>query len=121
MVLSIIASAFTLPQIVFAGIGIGESRRRYGAFHQALYFTQMFIALAQAVIAITTAAFSCRTVCCGKRSTAGAVIFNPMESIGNNAGMHQFTAIPLNAMALPTTSTQQTLGKLIFFCEQLLN
>ena len=115
MVLSIIASAFTLPQIVFAGIGIGESRRRYGAFHQALYFTQMFIALAQAVIAITTAAFSCRTVCCGKRSTAGAVIFNPMESIGNNAG-HQFTA-----MALPTTSTQQTLGKLIFFCEQLLN
>ena len=119
MVMSIIASAFTLPQIAFAGISVGTLRRRDDAL-QALYCTQMFIALAQAVIGITTSAFSCRTVCCGKRSGAGVVIFNPMEIIGNNAAGHQFTAIPFNDMALPTAPTQQSLGNLIFCCEQLL-
>ena len=114
MVMSIIATLFALPLIIFAGAGIGDAKRRIRWFDEdrtgtlILWCIQLLIGLAQAVIAITTAAFACRTVCCGKRSTAGAVLFNS----GNNT--EQFTAIPLSTVALPTASTnQQILGNFI--------
>ena len=119
MVMSIIATLFALPLIIFAGAGIGDAKRRIRWSDEddededrtgtlILWSIQLLIGLAQAVIAITTAAFACRTVCCGKRSTAGAVLFNS----GNNT--EQFTAIPLSTVALPTASTnQQILGNFI--------
>ena len=40
---------------------------------------QIFIGLLQGVVAITTAAFSCRAVCCGRKQHPGAVIFTSKE------------------------------------------
>ena len=54
---------------------------------------QLFIGLAQAVAAITTSAFSCRTVCCRKRSNAGTVIFAPVNAGGADA---RFVSLTLN-------------------------
>jgi len=74
MVLSIIASLFAIPLIVISGIGIG-SDRQYD-FMLILYNIQLLTGLLQGVVAITTAAFSCRVVCCGRqRSNMGTVIY----------------------------------------------
>merc|ERR1712038_1354783 len=109
MVLSIIASLFSIPLIVLAGISVGEAKRRQGYSwgkdepNVAIMIfgsMQLLFGLAQAVIAITTSAFSCRTVCCGKRTRAGTVIFNP-EHATSRARAGEFTAIPLNAIAMP--------------------
>jgi len=75
MVLSIIASLFAIPLIVISGIGIGEHRRQYDLM-RILCSIQLLTGLLQGVVAITTAAFSCRVVCCGKqRSNMGTVIY----------------------------------------------
>jgi len=90
MVLSIIASLFAIPLIVISGIGIGESERwerrsrwnddddsdsQYDLM-RILYSIQLLTGLLQGVVAITTAAFSCRVVCCGRqRSNMGTVIY----------------------------------------------
>ena len=58
---------------------------------------QIFIGLLQGVVAIITAAFSCRAVCCGRKSHPGAVIFTS----GNTAGDQTFTTIPLNQIVPP--------------------
>jgi hypothetical protein len=94
MVLSIVSALFALPLIVFAGIGFGDSRRGRSRNFLALIFygIQLLIGLLQGVVAITTAAFSCRAVCCGRKSHPGAVIFTS----GNAAGEQNFTTIPLN-------------------------
>merc|ERR1711953_396513 len=109
MVLSIIAALFSLPLVVLAGISVGEAKRRqryssrYDDPNVAIMVfgsIQLLCGLAQAVISITTSAFSCRTVCCGKRTRAGTVIFNPEHATGR-ARAGEFTAIPLNAIAMP--------------------
>merc|ERR1712008_235609 len=105
MALSIVSALFALPLIVFAGIGFGESRRTGNQNFLALIFygIQLLIGLLQGVVAITTAAFSCRAVCCGRKSHPGAVIFTS----GNTAGDQTFTTIPLNQIV---TSAQQPIA-----------
>ena len=96
MVLSIVSALFALPLIIFAGIGFGDSLRRGRSrnfLSMIFYGIQLLIGLLQGVVAITTAAFSCRAVCCGRKSHPGAVIFTS----GNTAGDQTFTTIPLNA------------------------
>ena len=46
----------------------------------AIHSIMLFVALVQAVVAITTSAFSCRTICCRKRTNAGTVIFAPVNT-----------------------------------------
>jgi len=78
MVLSIIASLFAIPLIVISGFGIGDLERRNSKydFMRILYSIQLLTGLLQGVVAITTAAFSCRVVCCGRqRSNMGTVIY----------------------------------------------
>ena len=41
---------------------------------------QILIALVQAVIAITTSAYSCRVVCSGKSLNPGQVLFSPSNA-----------------------------------------
>ena len=105
MVLSIVSALFALPLIVFAGIGFGDSRRgRSRNFLSMIFYgIQLLIGLLQGVVAITTAAFSCRAVCCGRKSHPGAVIFTS----GNTAGDQTFTTIPLNQIV---TSAQQPIA-----------
>jgi len=99
MVLSIVSALFALPLIIFAGIGFGDSRRgRSRNFLSMIFYgIQLLIGLLQGVVAITTAAFSCRAVCCGRKSHPGAVIFTS----GNTAGDQTFTTIPLNQIVPP--------------------
>ena len=102
MVLSIIASVSTIPQIFWCGNSVRMSRWRDWDKWNLSNLTFLFIALAQVVIAITASVFSCRTLLRWRRSCN-------FQSFEDNA------AIPLNAMVLPTSSTQQNLGKLINF------
>ena len=94
MVLSIVSALFALPLIVFAGIGFGDSRRgRSRNFLSMIFYgIQLLIGLLQGVVAITTAAFSCRVVCSRGKQNPGMVIFTS----GNTAGNQTFTTIPLN-------------------------
>merc|ERR1711953_692309 len=106
MVMSIISSLFAIPLIVISGIGLGTSG--YGlSTHEnlmvLLFCVQLLTALFQGIVAVTTAAFSCRVVCCGKRSSNGTVVFSnvvPSQS--------ERVAVPLTviagATAAPTTS-----------------
>lgn len=106
MVMSIISSLFAIPLIVISGIGLGTSG--YGlSTHEnlmvILFCVQLLTALFQGIVAVTTAAFSCRVVCCGKRSSNGTVVFSnvvPSQS--------EQVAVPLTviagATAAPTTS-----------------
>ena len=86
MVLSIISSLLCLPLIVFACIGFADnnyhSRNGYGRNATASFFfgIQILIALVQAVIAITTSAYSCRVVCSGKSLNPGQVLFSPSNA-----------------------------------------
>ena len=99
MVLSIVSALFALPLIIFAGIGFGDSRRgRNRNFWQMIFYgMQLLIGLLQGVVAITTAAFSCRAVCSRRKHHPGMVIFTS----GNTAGDQTFTTIPLNQI-VPT-------------------
>merc|ERR1712004_297452 len=77
MVMSIISTLFAIPLIVISGIGLGTSG--YGlSTHEnlmvLLFCVQLLTALFQGIVAVTTAAFSCRVVCCGKRSSNGTVV-----------------------------------------------
>ena len=62
MALSIIASLFALPLIVFSGIGMGGYRRSYVTC-KFVSGIQLLTGLAQGIVAITTAAFCCRVTC----------------------------------------------------------
>ena len=62
MALSIIASLFALPLIVFSGIGMGGHRRSYVTC-KFVSGIQLLTGLAQGIVAITTAAFCCRVTC----------------------------------------------------------
>ena len=59
-----------------------------------LFGIQLLTALIQGIVAVTTAAFSCRVVCCGKRSSNGTVVFSnvvPSQS--------EQVAVPLTVIA----------------------
>ena len=103
MVSNIVSALFALLLIVFALI----EWLKWGNFSvwefQVIRGSQVFIGLLQGVVAITTAAFSCRAVCCGRKSHPGAVIFTS----GNTAGDQTFTTIPLNQIV---TSAQQPIA-----------
>jgi len=106
MVMSIISSLFAIPLIVISGIGMGTSGYRRSSHENVmvlLFCVQLLTALFQGIVAVTTAAFSCRVVCCGKRSSNGTVVFSnvvPSQS--------EQVAVPLTviagATAAPTTS-----------------
>ena len=96
LVLSIVSALFAFPLIVFAGIGFDLSRGK-NVFALIFYGIQLLIGLLQGVVAITTAAFSCRAVCSRRKHHPGMVIFTS----GNTAGDQTFTTIPLNQI-VPT-------------------
>jgi len=103
MVMSIISSLFAIPLIVFSGVGLDwASNSNYGNFLMVVLFgIQLLTALIQGVVAVTTAAFSCRVVCCGKRSSNGTVVFS------NVVPQSEQVAVPLTVIAgatAPTTS-----------------
>jgi len=118
LVLSIISSLMTIPLLIFSGIGLGDSNRRIRwrddddddlpslKASTALYSIQLFIGLAQAVAAITTSAFSCRTVCCRKRSNAGTVIFAPINP-NDSQYVFQINAPDANPAAVNNPTTTQ--------------
>lgn len=102
LVMSIIASAFVIPLMVFASFGISSNSWRYDAdMTLCLYSLQALIGFAQAVIAITSAGYSCRALCCGgpKNSSAGGIVFYNQEAGSSNPAA--ITVIPLNN--LPTS------------------
>ena len=64
-----------------------------------LYSVQLLTGLVQGIVAITTAAFSCRVACCGAKSTQGTVVFS------NMVNAEQTTAVPLTVM--PTINDEK--------------
>ena len=72
MVLSIVSALFALVLIVFTVLITLR-------WMPIIAVIQIFIGLLQGVVAITTAAFSCRAVCCGRKQHPGAVIFTSKE------------------------------------------
>ena len=96
MVLSIISAILALPLLIFSGIGFGESRGESGGREQNslsmfFYGIQLLVGLLQGVVALTTAAFSCRAVCCGCGRKPGAEIFTSSTTAADQT----FTTIPL--------------------------
>merc|ERR1711994_584680 len=83
--------------MVFASFGISNNSWRYDAdMSLCLYSLQALIGFAQAVIAITSAGYSCRALCCGgpKNSSAGGIgFYNQAAGSSNPAAI---TVIPLN-------------------------
>ena len=73
MVLSIVSALFALTLMVFGSLGLVDGLS-WDVLTNLFYGIQIFIGLLQGVVAITTAAFSCRAVCCGKKQHPGAVI-----------------------------------------------
>ena len=74
MVLSIVSALFALTLIVFSSFGLEYAKYSNKGLHLFFHGFQIFIGLLQGVVAITTAAFSCRAVCCGRKQHPGAVI-----------------------------------------------
>ena len=70
----------------------------------AIYSILLFTGLTQAVVAITTSAFSCRTVCCRRRNNAGTVIFAPVNADPRSV---TFTLNTVNTVNTPAP-TQET-------------
>jgi len=106
MVMSIISSLFAIPLIVISGIGLGTSG--YGlSSHEnlmvLLFCVQLLTALLQGIVAVTTSAFSCRVVCCGKRSSNGTVVFSNVVPSQSDQVAVPLTVIA-GATAAPTTS-----------------
>ena len=90
---------FALLLIVFAGLAIDiicvhncMVSATVSAEVSVIRGIQIFIGSLQGVVAITTAAFSCRAVCCGRKRLPRAMVFTS----GNTAGDQTFTTIPLN-------------------------
>ena len=83
----------------------------------AIHSIMLFVGLVQAVVAITTSAFSCRTICCRKRSNAGTVIFAPV----NTNIDPRFVSVTLNTHQdpVPRPETTEQLGKL--YCSKITN
>jgi len=117
MITSIIASVFVVPLIFIDAIGISNSSHSltyivrhhyndgfYDPTELCLWIFQSLIGLAQAAIAITTAAFSCRVVCCGSKTAAstGIVLYNP--AVHTNG---PFTVLPQNDISLVLFQQQQ--------------
>ena len=63
MVMSIISTLFAIPLIVLAGIGTGRYYSRYYPGIRFVCGLQMMTGLAQGIVAIVTAVFSCRVTC----------------------------------------------------------
>merc|ERR1712062_873543 len=111
MVMSIISSLFAIPLIVISGIGMGTSgyrpyrRSSHENVMVLLFCVQLLTALFQGIVAVTTAAFSCRVVCCGKRSSNGTVVFSnvvPSQS--------EQVAVPLTVIAGATSAPTSSLN-----------
>ena len=97
--MSIIASAFVLPVLVFSGVGIKWTPTAYTG-QISLWIIKFLVALAEGVIAITASGFCCRVVCCGsKKMETRSVLYSP-TTLGNP----QFSPVPMNV--LPTAIPQ---------------
>jgi hypothetical protein len=69
---------------------------------------QMLCGLMEGVVAITSAAFCCRAVCCGRRANTGMVMFNPQGGTIRGAQNEQgYDAIPMAMGGAMIPDTQQ--------------
>ena len=95
MVLSIIASLFTLPLIVISGIGMG----RYMGQVTWRFWSgiQLLTGLAEAIVAITTAAYCCRVTCVSPHRHTNVTFTRTGQ---------EFTDIPISPLPMSTGATQ---------------
>ena len=100
MVLSIIASLFALPLIVFSGIGMGGYRRSY-ATCKFVSGIQLLTGLAQGIVAITTAAFCCRVTCVSPHRHTNVTFTRTGQ---------EFTDIPISPLPMSAGATQPPSG-----------
>ena len=94
MVLSIIASLFTLPLIVISGIGMG----RYMGQVTWRFWSgiQLLTGLAEAIVAITTAAYCCRVTCVSPHRHTNVTFTRTGQ---------EFTDIPISPLPMSTGAT----------------
>ena len=96
MALSIIASIFALPLIIFSGIGMGGGYRDYVTC-KFVFGIQLLTGLAQGIVAITTAAFCCRVTCISPHSHTNVAFTRTGQ---------EFTNIPISPSPMSTGATQ---------------
>jgi len=89
MVLNIISSVFCLPLIIMASIGFAGYRCGFG---KIAFGFQIIIALLQAVVAIVSAAFSCKVVCCCGKKNSGAVVYSQETAAQTQTAMDLLTS-----------------------------
>ena len=95
MVLSIIASLFTLPLIVISGIGMGGYRGHgIWRFWSGI---QLLTGLAEAIVAITTAAYCCRVTCVSPHRHTNVTFTRTGQ---------EFTDIPISPLPMSAGATQ---------------
>ena len=93
MVMSIISALFAIPLIVFAGIGTGSFSRHYTGL-RFVCGLQLLTGLAQGVVGIITAAFSCRVTCISSHHHSNVAFTRAVNN--------EFTDVPIST--LPTVS-----------------
>merc|ERR1712038_448345 len=102
LVLNIISSAFTLCLIVPESIGIAYSDwYRSERANLALYCLLLIIGLAQAVVSIIAAGYSCSAVCCRQNQNYPATVI--FTSDPTTANQSTFVPVALN-VETPTSS-----------------
>ena len=98
MALSIIASIFALPLIIFSGIGMGGGYRDYVTC-KFVFGIQLLTGLAQGIVAITTAAFCCRVTCISPHSHTNVAFTRTGQ---------EFTGMPISPLPLSTGGAAQS-------------
>ena len=109
LVFSIVAAAFCLPQLIFAGIGIAiHEYRYYTQVIMAMYCIQLIASLIEAGIAIAASALACRAMCCSS-GRKGAVYY-AASGIGNPADNNfvPFGQAPAGYITVPVHSSSMT-------------
>ena len=101
LVLNIISSAFTLCLIVPESIGASGPGVYYEEDSLALYCLLLIVGLAQAVVSIVAAGYSCSAVCCRQNQNYPATVI--FASNPTNTNQSTFVPVPLN-IETPTSS-----------------
>ena len=97
MVMSIISTLFAIPLIVLAGIDIGTGRHyRYYPGIRFVCGLQMITALAQGIVAIVTAVFSCRVTCRTSHHHSNVAF--------TRAANEDFTDVPISTLPTAVSS-----------------
>jgi len=110
MVLAIFAACMTVPYVVISGIGLGDHHRRFSEnLLKGFSATMLVMGLLAGIASVILSAMTCRTACCAKSKSRGAVVYNPAAAAAAIPQSAVQTSIPLGdiAQAINTAAAYQ--------------